>query len=207
MQRSARHEAGRRTLSRLTPLARRHPVALTLLHLDRMPEWTDVAVRGSIGAATVSWAAAEWLRWRQPERDAAARALWTAGAVLTTLHVIAVFQYIHHWSHDAAIADTARQTAQLTGFNWGGGLYVNYAFIALWVIDAALWWRDRLSYARRSAVHRNGLLAIFLFMFVNGGIVFARGTARAIGVAGVSAVLWARYSAVRMPAMRRQEKE
>ena len=93
---------------------------------------------------------------------------------------------------DAAIAHTARQTAALTGLNWGGGLYVNYAFIALWVGDAMLWWRDRSSYERRSAAWRDALLAIFVFMFVNGGIVFAHGPARAVGLIAVGVVLWAR---------------
>ena len=90
-----------------------------------------------------------------------------------------VFHYIHHWSQDEALAHTARQTAALTGFHWGGGLYVNYAFMSLWAGDAALWWRDRSSYEGRSAVSRDILLAIFVFMFVNGGIVFAHGPARA----------------------------
>jgi hypothetical protein len=168
-----------------------------------MLDWSDVAVRGSIDAAMLSWATAEWLRWRQPPHEAAGRVLWTAGALLTTVHVVAVFQYVHYWSHGAALADTARQTAQLTGMHWGGGLYVNYAFVTLWLADAAFWWLDRAAYARRSAVYRDGLLGLFVFMFVNGGIIFARGLARAIGVVAVGLVLWARYSAVVTPAKHR----
>ena len=102
--------------------------------------WSDIAVRGSIAAATLAWAAAEWLRWRRPTRGLTARAIWTVGAGSIIVHAVAVFHYVHHWSHDAAIAHTARQTAALTGLDWGGGLYVNYAFIALWVGDAMLWW-------------------------------------------------------------------
>ena len=95
--------------------------------------WADLAVRGSIAVATLSWASAEWLRLRQPSAGAMARAFWTLGAALTVVHTIAVFHYIHDWSQDAALAHTAQQTAVLTGLRWGGGLYVNYAFIALWV--------------------------------------------------------------------------
>jgi hypothetical protein len=155
--------------------------------------WADVAVRGSIAAATLSWAAAVWLQWRHPSRGAVARAFWTIGAGLTIIHAVAVFHYIHHWSQDEALAHTARQTAALTGLHWGGGLYVNYAFISLWAGDAALWWRDRASYEGRSAVSRDILLAIFVFMFVNGGIVFAHGSARAIGLISVGIVIWARF--------------
>ena len=56
----------------------------------------------------------------------------------------------------------------------------------------SLWWRDRSSYERRSAVARDALLAIFVFMFVNAGIVFAHGPARWLGLIAVGVVLWAR---------------
>ncbi len=154
--------------------------------------WADLAVRGSIAAATLSWAAAEWLRWRRPARMTHARIVWTAGAILLLVHALAVFHYVHHWSQDAALDHTARQTAALTGLHWGGGLFVNYAFIALWLWDAAAWWANPDAYARRSDRSRTLLLAIFLFMFVNGGIVFAHGPARLVGLIAVGAVVWAR---------------
>ena len=159
--------------------------------------WADLAVRGSIAAATLSWAAAEWLRWRQPARATMARTFWTAGAVLLLVHAIAVFHYVHHWSQDAALDHTARQTAALTGLHWGGGLYVNYAFIALWLSDAAAWWASPDRYARRSDRSRALLLAIFLFMFVNAGIVFARGPARIVGLIAVGVTVWARRNSER----------
>jgi hypothetical protein len=154
--------------------------------------WADIAVRGSIAAATLSWAAAEWLRWRHPARTKEARALWTAGAALLVVHAVAVFHYVHQWSQDAALDHTARQTAALTGLPWGGGLYVNYAFTGLWLWDAAAWWANPDRYARRSDRSRALLLAIFLVMFVNGGIVFAHGPARIVGLIAVGAVVWAR---------------
>jgi hypothetical protein len=151
----------------------------------------ELAVRGSVAGATAFWALAEWLRWRHPSRDAGARGAWTAGAALMVLHALAVFHFVHHWSQDAALEHTARQTAAVTGLHWNGGLYVNYAFIALWVGDALLWWRDPGSYERRRDGLRGGLLAIFLLMFINGGIVFAQGLARVIGSVAVALVLWA----------------
>jgi hypothetical protein len=154
--------------------------------------WQDFAVRGSIAAATLSWALAEWLQWRHRSRGSTARAYWTAGAILMVAHALAVFHYIHHWSQGAALEHTARQTAELTGLHWGAGLYVNYAFIALWVGDAVRWWHDRVSYERRTPLARDIRLAIFLFMFVNGGIVFAQGPARLLGIVAVGAVVLAR---------------
>jgi hypothetical protein len=159
--------------------------------------WAALAVRGSIAAATVAWAAAEWLRSRHPARGKAARAFWTAGAALLVVHSLAVFHYIHRWSQDAALEHTARQTAALTGLDWGGGLYVNYAFIALWVLDALQWWRDRPAYERRSGAASDAMLAIFLFMFINAGIVFAQGPARWLGLLAVGVVLRARLGRFR----------
>jgi len=160
----------------------------------------DLSVRGTIALATLTWAAAEYLRLCHPSRAGIARTLWTAGSVLATIHAVAAFHYVHHWSHDAALADTARQTAALTGLKWSGGLYVNYGFLMLWLFDAFLWWRHPETYRRRPPAFRDALLAVFVFMFVNGGIVFARGAGRALGVVAVGAVVWARYAGRAGPA-------
>ena len=32
---------------------------------------------------------------------------------------------------------------ELVGFEWGAGLYANYAFTLLWLADASCWWRGR----------------------------------------------------------------
>jgi hypothetical protein len=56
------------------------------------------------------------------------RLAWTGGCGFYLLHVACAFEYYHHWSHANAYAATARQTAAVVGLDWGGGLYVNYAF-------------------------------------------------------------------------------
>jgi hypothetical protein len=155
-----------------------------------------LGVRGSIAAAMLAWAAAEWLRWRVPSRAIAARRIWTAGAFLAVIHAVAVFHFIHGWSHEAALAHTARQTAALTGLDWSWGLYVNYAFIALWLVDAAWWWWDRQSYEQRNRHTNDALLAIFLFMFINGGVIFAPWPARGVGIAAIALVIWSRWTIV-----------
>ena len=162
--------------------------------LDAHGAWAVVAVRGSIAAATIVWAAAEYLRWRVPSRFAAARALWSAGALLIVCHALAVFHFVHGWSHQEALSHTARQTALLTGLDWSWGLYVNYAFIALWAVDSAWSWWNPGAYQRQSTSARDALLAIFLFMFVNGGIVFAPWPARGIGIVAVASVIWSRWT-------------
>ena len=74
------------------------------------------------------------------------------------------------------------------------GLYVNYAFIALWLADSAWSWWDPSGYLRRSTAARDVLLVIFLFMFVNGAVVFAPWPARALGTFAVIAVVWSRWT-------------
>ena len=100
--------------------------------------------------------------------------------------------YIHDWSQDAALAHTAQQTAMLMGLRWGRTLR-HHAFIALWAGRRCARWHDRAAHERRPAGARDALLAIFLFMFVNAGVVFAHGPARVVGTIAVSIVLLARF--------------
>jgi hypothetical protein len=155
-------------------------------------------VQLTIALAIVAWAGAECLRLRAPRgRDAAARALWTAGALLLGLHTLAAFHFVHAWSHEAAAIETARQTDDLVGFRTSAGLFVNYAFLAVWMADAGWWWIAPVSYRTRPRATRVAMLVIFLFMFVNGAIVFAAGAMRLLGAAAVAAVLWTWYRAER----------
>ena len=71
-------------------------------------------VRGTMIVATAAWAAGEALRNRSPRADRWARAIWTVGITFALLHVALAFHLIYAWDHDAAVAATARQTADLT---------------------------------------------------------------------------------------------
>jgi hypothetical protein len=68
-------------------------------------------------------------------RPRAARLVWTSGFWFYLTHVAAAFHFRHHWSHALAYEQTARQTAEPFGASWGGGLYFNYAFTAVWALD------------------------------------------------------------------------
>ena len=154
-------------------------------------------VQTTIALAIVAWAAAEWLRHRAPRRDSTARVLWTAGVVLLGAHTLAAFHFVHGWSHQAAADETARQTAELTGVRWGGGVFVNYAFLAVWAVDAVWWWLSPAAYRRRSRSHQTSVFLLFVFMFANGAIVFARGGMRLLGAAAVTIVVWSWYRSKR----------
>jgi hypothetical protein len=153
----------------------------------------DVWIRGSIALATIAYAAAEWLRYRRPAAWRGARIAWTAGVVLLIVHSAAAFYLRHGWSHRRALDDTAAQTAAVTGLDWSGGLYANYAFITLWAADAVAWWRHPAAYAARSSLATAALTATFLFMFANGAVVFAHGAMRWLGAAAVALAACAWY--------------
>jgi hypothetical protein len=121
------------------------------------------------------------------------RALWTLGCGLFLVHVAAAFHYHYGWSHAIALRETARETARVTGVQSGSGLYLNYLFTVLWVVDVASWWLWPERYLRRSAAWDWGLHGFFLFLAFNATVVFEHGwvrwTALAVlfGVAAVSA--------------------
>jgi hypothetical protein len=88
----------------------------------------------------------------------------------------------HGWSHDAAWAATARQTASVYGLAWGGGVLVNYAFVAAWLFELWSWRRSPERYRHRSALVTWPIRLFFLVIVFNAAVVFAGGWRRAIGV-------------------------
>jgi hypothetical protein len=97
------------------------------------------------------------------------RAAWSMACVLLIVHVLAAFHFEHGWSHSAALAHTAEQTARVTGIDWGGGLYFNYAFLVLWLVDAAMLWTVASKVPSR--LRRSTDLAC-IFMVFNATVVF-----------------------------------
>jgi hypothetical protein len=71
-------------------------------------------------------------RWAWP----ASAAGWLALAV----HMLVAMGVHHGWSHAAAIDETKLLTERVYGVAWGGGVYVNYAFLGVWLAYVA-WWK------------------------------------------------------------------
>ena len=121
---------------------------------------------------------------RRPEWDSAVRMVWTIACASLIAHFISAFHFYHGWSHAAAYEDTARQTNELFGLNWGGGVFINYALLLVWMIDVGWWWRSGLdSYRKRPwglVVVWHGLL---MFIIFNATVVFGDGVVRWIGLA------------------------
>ena len=123
------------------------------------------------------------------------RVMLTVGCLLYLAHVAAAFSSEHAWSHTAAYENTARQTEAVFGLDWGGGLYVNYAFSALWVSEAAWWWLAPNSYLERRRWILVTVRSVFLVMIVNGAVVFVDGPMRWVGLAIVGSLVATWWSA------------
>jgi hypothetical protein len=126
--------------------------------------------------------------------DAAARLAWTAGCLGLLAHTASAFHFHHGWSHGAAYLDTARQTGDVFGLYWGGGLFINYALLACWCLDAAWWWARGLdSYRRRPWPLTAAWHGFLLFIVFNATVVFKAGPARWAGLfvcGGVCLAWW-----------------
>jgi hypothetical protein len=136
--------------------------------------------------ATIGWAASEALMRRSRAVDLAARACATAGLGFALAHVALAFAVVYAWDHAAAVAGTAQQTAAVVGWGWRGGIYVNYAFLVLWLGDVVWWWIAPAAHAARSRRAEGVRFLVFAFMFVNAAVVFAPLPGRLIGIAAVT---------------------
>lgn len=170
---------------------------MSISHCDRagrpqpLPDVShgEFLTRWTVRLALLAYAAALALRLAAPARRGMARAVWTAGCLLFLAHVACAFQFYHAWSHARAYAETARQTREMTGWDWGGGLWLNYLFALAWVADVAYWWWGGLdAYQRKSAALSVALQAFLAFMAFNGAVVFAARPTRWVGLA-ISIVL------------------
>ncbi len=154
-------------------------------------EWGEILTRGLAALAALCyllrvlvecWGSAVWSRW-----------IWTLGCAALWLHIAAAFHFIHDWSHADALRQTAEQTEKLTGWAFGDGVYFNYAFAMLWLMDVVFWWRKGLHEASQSPARFWTMHAIFAFMMFNATVVFGPAYWRYVGViyAGLLIAVWA----------------
>lgn len=132
---------------------------------------------------------------RRPALEGRTAAPWAAplswtGLALLIVHIILAYAVRHGWSHEAAVRATAQQTAAVYGLGWGGGIYVNFLFAAVWAIDAWQWHGSPARAAARPPAIRSALRIFYGVIIANGAVVFVPGPRRFLGLAGVVALLW-----------------
>ena len=111
------------------------------------------------------------------------RVAWSIGCAALLVHYLCAFHFFHAWSHTSAYSDTARQTAEVFGINWGGGVFINYAVAILWMGDVVWWWVAGLSsYRRRPWILTLIWHGFLIFIIFNATVVFTEGLSRWIGL-------------------------
>ncbi|MDX2030663.1 MAG: hypothetical protein SF339_08335 [Blastocatellia bacterium] len=123
-------------------------------------------------------------RWER-----AARTVWTASCVLLFAHVGFALHFAHGWSQTSVYAETARQTAEVFGANWGGGMFINYGLMLVWLAEVVWWWAAPASYRRRPRWLVVAWQGFLLFIFFNATVVFVAGPLRWLGLGGCAGLL------------------
>ncbi|HVX16162.1 MAG TPA: hypothetical protein VHC22_33560 [Pirellulales bacterium] len=161
-----------------------------------MASYGELATRATIWLAMLGYFVGAALRSGReaPLRHQIVRIVWTSGCLFYLAHVACAFHFFHHWSHADAYHRTAVQTAAVTGWDWGGGIFFNYAFTAVWVADTLVLWlppaggarEQRLSVASEGRPYwvRIAIQSFMWFMVFNATVVFGHGTIRWLGLAG-----------------------
>lgn len=118
--------------------------------------------------------------------------LWTIGAVSYLVHVACAFEFVHDWSHVAALDHTAQETKRFVGIGRGEGLYVNYLFTAIWLADVIRLWLANLLRSQTNRWVDVGVHTLFAFIVFNATVVFGPAIYRwlTIPAAGGLAVIW-----------------
>jgi hypothetical protein len=123
------------------------------------------------------------IRSRHWDKHRATRIAWTIACFSLLLHFICAYQFYHDWSQDSAYSETARQTDVVVGLNWGGGLFINYSVLLIWLADIAYWWLAGVdSYQQKLWTLRKIWHAFLIFIIVNATIVFKSGLVRWVGL-------------------------
>ena len=116
---------------------------------------------------------------RRPKLDSWSRLAFTIAVASLIAHYISAFHFYHHWSHEAAYVETARQTAEVFKVNWGGGIFINYSLMMLWIADVGWWWMaGASSYRRRPWLILLIWHGFLVFIIFNATVVFKDGITR-----------------------------
>ncbi|QEG27416.1 hypothetical protein GobsT_21720 [Gemmata obscuriglobus] len=102
------------------------------------------------------------------------RVLWTLGCALLFVHIAVAFHVGHGWSHAAAW----EHTRQVGGY--GDGVFVNYAFALVWLVDVVWAWVAFGWYLRRPRWLTWAVHGFFLFIIFNAAVVFGGWVSRVV---------------------------
>lgn len=145
-------------------------------------EWLT---RATVWLAILLYVLSEAAFVRRADRQSSSPARWlnTLGGMAFLAHVAFSFHYFYQWSHAVGYAETARQTRELFGIDWGGGIFFNYAFTLVWLTEMIWWWASAKSYQARARWMNRSVRGFFIFMIFNGAVIFPPSPIRWLGLA------------------------
>lgn len=100
------------------------------------------------------------------------------------IHIVSSYALEHNWSHHAALQFTGDQSEAVTGLRAEWGLYVNFAFVIVWLVVAFRMMANQ-SVSRSAATFAHGFLALIVFFAT---IVFEGGYVRSAAIIGFTAL-------------------
>lgn len=148
-------------------------------------------VRVSVWLAMLAWFAGAWFRVtsrsvpQQPTTvgERAYHGLWLCSGLLTWVHVLASYGFVHGWDHQAVLRQTAQESFEVTGLRADWGVYVNFLYATvLTLYSGAMVIRGRR--LERVDVWVYGFTAFIVF---NATVVFKGGWLRLL--AGVATLI------------------
>jgi hypothetical protein len=92
--------------------------------------------------------------------------IWTLGCVLAWVHIAVAFHLGHGWSHEAAW----EHTRKVGGY--GDGIFVNYAFALVWLVDVLWAWAAVAPYGSRPRWLNWTIHGFLAFVVFNAAVVF-----------------------------------
>jgi hypothetical protein len=143
--------------------------------------WIALALfaAGEVGRARLGFTrgARSWAWW-----------CWIAGILFCAVHFALALEVRYGWSHAEAVRATAAQTAAVYGLDWGGGFWLNYAFLTAWIADAVGWRRG----ADWPAAVVWTLRAFYFVVILNAAVIFAAGWRPMLGllIVGALVIAW-----------------
>lgn len=149
---------------------------------------TDVAngaITDSARLPVVCWCLSWPIALRTRPNVRAFRFGWALGCALALVHITVAFHLGHGWSHAAAWEHT-RQTG-----GYGDGIFVNYAFALVWLVDVAWVWVSPGSYLARPRWLHGSVHGFLAFVVFNAAVVFGSWEMRGLFAgASVFALAW-----------------
>jgi len=154
--------------------------ALELHEIARWSAWPSllcytVAIGLRIGSRPADW-------------KVISQKIWATGWILLVLHVLIAMSTVHHWSVSEAYTHTARQTFAAVGWDWGGGVYLNFATVGIWGWTVLAMSANATS---KRAIPVEPIAQWYLaFMMFNATVVFGSRPAQVVGVLMCIGLAW-----------------